>query len=67
MNSSWRRPQGKVREEQGRRREGTNGRRGVAVSNIGSDTRSASDVEEGELGDVRVELEEEGQGLSDSS
>lgn len=37
------------------------------MADIGSDTGSTTDVVERELCDVGVELEEEGQGLADSS
>lgn len=39
----------------------------VDVRDIRRDTRRALDVEEGELADPRVELEEEGQRLSDAT
>lgn len=37
------------------------------MSEIGTDSRGTSDVVESEVGDILVELEEEGEGLSDSS
>jgi hypothetical protein len=37
------------------------------VANISGDTRATSDVIEGELGDARVELEEEGERLADTT
>lgn len=39
----------------------------VDMADIGSNTGSAANIVEAELGDVRVELEEKGQGLADSS
>jgi hypothetical protein len=40
---------------------------GVDVADISGDTRTASDVVKGELGDARVELEEEGERLTDTT
>ena len=40
---------------------------GVDVANISANAGGALDVEEGELGDARVELEEERQRLADSA
>ena len=40
---------------------------GVDVGDIGSNTGRTANIVEGELGDVGVELEEEGQGLANSS
>jgi hypothetical protein len=40
---------------------------GVDVSDISGDTRTTSDVVQGELGDARVELEEEGERLTDTT
>jgi hypothetical protein len=37
------------------------------VADISGDTRATSDVIEGELGDARVELEEEGERLADTT
>ena len=37
------------------------------MANISGDTRATSDVIEGELGDARVELEEEGERLADTT
>lgn len=37
------------------------------MSEISTDSRGTSDVVESEVGDILVELEEEGEGLSDSS
>ena len=45
----------------------THGAVGIDVRDISSNTGSAADIVEGELCDERVELEEEGQGLANSS
>ena len=39
----------------------------VNMRDIGRNTRSADDIVEGEVADARVKLQEEGEGLSDSS
>lgn len=40
---------------------------GVDVADISGNAGGTADVEEGELGDTRVKLEEEGQRLADSA
>lgn len=40
---------------------------GVDVANVGGDTRATLNVVQSELRDTRVELQEEGEGLADTT
>ena len=40
---------------------------GIDVANVGSDTRSTTNIVEGQVGDVGVKLEQEGERLADTS
>ena len=39
----------------------------IDVANVGSDTRSTTNIVEGQVGDVGVKLEQEGERLADTS